>query len=277
MPSADVNGTRLWYETAGTSGTPVVLVMGLGFPGKAWTPQVTALAARHRVLFFDHRGIGLSRDARGIHRIETLAADTLGLMDHLGWERAHVAGISMGGLVALEAALAARTRLLSLTLISSYAGGGVNWFPCRQAWRWVPQTLLARGGGRIRALQHQLLSRDFLAAVDRETLGREMAVHLGTRAPLSTLLGQMGGVLLYDARRRLSALESLPVLIIQAGRDIMIPPRKGEELERLLPGARLVTFPDAGHGVTLEKTEEVNRLLLEHFREAEARITSPPG
>lgn len=274
MPYADVDGTRLWFETAGTGGTPVVLVMGLGFPGAAWAPQVPALAQEHRVLFFDHRGIGRSEKAGRIHRIETLAADTLGLIDHLGWERAHVAGISMGGLVALELALAARTRLLSLTLISSYAGGGVNWFPCRQAWRWVPQTVLAKGRRRIHALQRQLLSADFLSGVDRQALGRDMAAYLGARAQISTLCAQMAGVLLYDARKRLAALDGLPVLIVQAGRDVMIPPRKGEELRRLAPGARLVTFPGAGHGVTLEKTEEVNRLLLEHFRAAEASLTS---
>lgn len=117
-----VPGARLRFEVHG-AGEPVVLIMGFGMPGAAWRNQVPTLAARHRVVHFDNRGAGATESTAGAYSMGLFAQDTLALMDHLGMQRAHVVGVSMGGMIAQELALRARPRVRSLTLIATHAGG----------------------------------------------------------------------------------------------------------------------------------------------------------
>jgi len=269
MPYAEIGGLRLWYETAGEAGSPVLLVMGMGLPGAGWSPLLPALAARHRVATYDHRGIGRSEKPRGVYRVETLAADALALLDHLGWERAHVAGISLGGLVAVEIALAARPRVRSLALLSTFPGGGLTWRPTWESMVLMPQVLFGRGRRQLAALQRQLLSKAFLAGVDREVLTREMRSRLGPRSPSRSSLAQFVGLMLNDPRERLGELAGLPTLVVHGGADIVLPPRLGRRLAQSIPGSRLVMLPGAGHGIILERAQEVGPLLVEHFRAAD--------
>ena len=109
-------GCQLAYEDRGT-GPPVVFIQGLGIHGRAWKPQVDGLAADYRCLTFDNRGIGRSQPRGCAITIPQMAEDALALMDAQGWERAHLVGQSMGGLVAIEMALRAGRRVRSLALI----------------------------------------------------------------------------------------------------------------------------------------------------------------
>jgi pimeloyl-ACP methyl ester carboxylesterase len=265
-----MDGLRLWYETAGEAGTPVLLVMGMGLPGAGWAPLLPALCGRHRVATYDHRGIGRSDKPRGPYRVEILAADALALLTHLGWERAHVVGISLGGLVAQEIALTARARVRSLALVSTAAGGGLTWWPTRQSMVLMPQVLFARGPRQLYALQRQLLSKQFLAGLDREVVAREMRARLGPRSPSRSSLAQFLGFLLYRSRSRLPRLAGLPTLVVHGSEDIILPPRLGRRLAAAIPGARLLIIPGVAHGLILERPQEVGRLLLEHFQAADA-------
>ena len=110
MPTCSANGTTLYYETAGDHGPPVVLVMGLRARGVAWTPIVERLRRSHRLVFFDHRGVGESAALTGPTSMTEMAGDAVALMDHLGWSTAHLAGVSMGGMGALHAVLDHRPR-----------------------------------------------------------------------------------------------------------------------------------------------------------------------
>jgi len=284
MPHVDIGGLRLFYETVGEAGTPVVLVMGLGMPGRAWGLQVGALAATHRVLFFDHRGVGRSDVPEGVYHIEDMAADVLGLIDHLGFRRVHLAGISMGSMVALEVALTARERgqyrdrIRSLALLSGTAGGGLWWFPpTREALRYSPRVFFGRGVVRYEALLHQLLSPEGFRRVDREALRPLMEEHMPEFVAPAAILGQLAAAFLYDARDRLGHLAGLPTLIVQPGQDILIPPIESEKLAAGIPGARLLSLPDCGHGIPLEYPEETSRLLLAHFRRAEEKGAGDQG
>lgn len=267
MPFLAVGSVRLWYEVTGESGSPVVLVMGLGLPGSAWAPQLAALSPAHRVLTFDSRGIGRSSPVEGWPRIEELGGDVLRLMDAAGLESAHLAGISMGSRIALAAALGARERVRSLTLLSSWSGRCL-WWPTLAAARWTPAVVFRHGPAQIRALAHQILSRRFLARVDRAVLYAQMQQALGPRPPVRTVAAQLGALLRYDARAKLDRLAGLPMLIVSGGGDILVPPRKAADLARRLPGSRRVELPGCGHGVTLEEGAEVNRLLAERMAEA---------
>lgn len=271
MAYARVDSARLSYATAGQDGPPVVLIMGLGLTGAAWARQVRALSTHHRVLVFDHRGIGGSEAATRLVSIPRMAADTAALMDHLGWSSAHVVGISMGGAVAQELALAHRRRVRSLTLLATVAGGGLGWLPSPAGMWWLTGVFLARGKWFYRALARQLFARPYLEGVDTAALLAQMQSLLGPRPSYRATFAQLAALLVYRSRRRLPRLAGLPTLIVHGGRDVIVRPRQGAKLEALIPGARRVVFPESGHGLLVQEADRLNALLLEHFAGAEAQ------
>ena len=119
MPHLELDGARLYYETTGETGTPVLLIMGFAVPMTMWGAQVPALAERHRVIAFDNRGAGKTTARPGLYTMRGFADDAVRLLDHLGVERAHVTGVSMGGMIAQELALGHRDRVLSLSLVAT--------------------------------------------------------------------------------------------------------------------------------------------------------------
>lgn len=269
MPFYRHGPVRLAYEVAGQTGSPVVLVMGLGLPASAWRAQVEALAPHHRVLTFDNRGVGGSDAPSGPYRIDELAGDALALIDHLGWEDAHLAGISMGGMIAQQLALDAPGRVRSLALLST-SGRGLGWKPSPGGLRNGLGVVFGRGEARYRALQEQLFSQEALERFDPGQLSRAMEARLGPLPPLRTFLSQYAAVVRFRSEERLGELDGLPALVVQPGGDRVIHPGESVRLARLIPSARLVAFPGSGHGVIVEQAEAVNRLLLAHFRRADA-------
>ena len=91
--------------------------------GGAWAPQIEALSGRFQCLSFDNRGLGQSQPLGARLTVEQMAEDALALMDAQGWASAHLIGHSMGGLIALQGALSARARVLSLSLLCTFARG----------------------------------------------------------------------------------------------------------------------------------------------------------
>src|SRR5262249_7925090 len=120
MAQVKTNGITLNYEEQG-SGEPLILLMGLGAPGGKWADHVAAYAQHFRCILIDNRGAGESDKPDGPYTTRQLADDAAGLMQALGIECAHVAGLSMGSGIAQELALAYPARVRSLVLISSWA------------------------------------------------------------------------------------------------------------------------------------------------------------
>ncbi len=263
--------TRLAYQVAGTSGSPVVLLMGLGFPATAWAPQLPALSAAHRVLTFDNRGVGQTQARRGSYRMELFADDVLALLDHRGWADAHLVGVSMGGMIAQATALRQPSRVRSLTLICTHGGGFVASLESPRALRWLLAAQLRRGDGRLNALQHLLFSPGYRRSAASGELTRAMRPVLGRRPGTLSTLSQFHAVWRFAAHSRLHQLAGLPTLIVQGKKDILIHPRQSEKLQRAIPGSHLVSFPQGAHGLTLELADSVNRLLLAHFAKTDRR------
>ena len=279
MLSAELNGTTLAYEVAG-EGSPVLLIMGLAARAQAWDLQFHAIRERHRVARFDNRGVGASAPLdSGRTSMEQMARDALALMDHLGWESAHVAGVSMGGMISQELALLARERLRSLSLIATHPGGGVlRSIPSAEGLGHFAALHLGPRRRRSEHLARLLFPAPYIEAAGERQIIQRVAANFGEQpAPRRTLLAQLGAVLAHDTRSRLGALEGLPTLVIKPEEDLLVPPRASDELERLIPGARLVSVPGAGHGLMGQEPERINRLLLEHFERADAawRDTTP--
>lgn len=115
-------GCHLAFELRG-GGPPVLFIQGVGVHGDGWRPQVDELGRQFRCLTFDNRGMGRSQPISVPLTVEQMAEDALVLMDAQGWADAHVAGHSLGGLVALHLALSARRRVRSLALLCTFARG----------------------------------------------------------------------------------------------------------------------------------------------------------
>src|SRR3954471_19781099 len=123
MAIADVNGQRLYQEVHG-DGEPLLCVAGLTCDTLVWIPQIHAFADAHRTVIFDNRDAGQSSMAEGDYEIADMARDALALADHLELDTFHLLGVSMGGMIAQEIALAAPQRVRTLTLAVSIASGG---------------------------------------------------------------------------------------------------------------------------------------------------------
>ena len=121
-------GARLHYDRAG-SGPPLLLVQGVGIIGRGWQPQVDGLRDRFTVITFDNRGIGASTAGTGPLSIEVMARDALAIIDAEGLTRFHLAGHSMGGVIAQQIALAAPERVISLALLCTFPRGARSHAP----------------------------------------------------------------------------------------------------------------------------------------------------
>ena len=126
MPRVRVNGVELHYVEVG-GGDPVLMIMGFGGDHLAWGFQVPALSARYRVIAFDNRGAGQSSVPDVPYSTRMMADDAVGLLDALGIERAHVIGVSMGGMIAQEVALGhPRSRALAAAALHLRAAGRLH-------------------------------------------------------------------------------------------------------------------------------------------------------
>jgi len=273
LPHAHLDDLELFYDTVG-AGPPVLLIMGFGVRGMAWRRQIPALAAHHQVVWFDNRGVGETRAAPGSADLPArsltfarFADDAVGLLDHLGIERAHVVGISMGGMIAQHLALRHPDRLLSLTLMATHAGGRGAVLPPRAGLRRFLGAHLRRQG-RTRAVMELLLTPEYLAQADHAAVAADLREELCQRS-LAGRLGQLRAVFRHDTRAELERLGHVPTLVVQPAADVLIHPRHSAVLAAGIPGARLVTLP-AGHGLLREDPEAVNAALLGHFAAVDA-------
>ena len=260
---------RIAYATHGESGPPVLLVMGLGMRGIVWRPQIEILSEDHRLATFDHRGVGDSDPPPGPFRMRDMAFDALRVAGALGWQRFHLVGISMGGMVAQEVALAAPERVASLALIATQPGGPTGMIPTPGGLRDFASAILGPRAGRLPAMERLLYPPEFLATVDRAELARRLGDQAAEPADRRVVLLQIAAVAGFDARHRLGEIVA-PTLVVQPGRDALVRPGHAEVLARGIPGARLHTFHDAGHGVAFQHARPLSELLRAHIAEVEA-------
>lgn len=265
MPIAEANGQRLYYEVHG-EGEPLLCVMGLGTDARAWIPQIGPWSAERKLIVFDNRDCGRSSYADAPYEIADLARDTLALADALELESFDLVGMSMGGAIAQEVALTAPERVRTLTLIVSFGGAG----PYGEARARVL-------GEAVKGMDHEEQT-DFLMILtfsegffgDSERFGklREILLANPNPQPPEALDRQLAASGRHEARDRLRQLD-MPVHVIGAERDLMVPVWKSAELAELIPGAKLTVLDGAPHAVNIERSEELSRLVLDFVRERE--------
>lgn len=270
MPDLARDVDTLHYDRAG-SGPPVILLQGVGHAGRSWRPQVEALAARFTVLTVDNRGVGRSSlaDPRAL-TIEMLADDALAVLDAEGVDRAHVAGHSMGGAMAVALALQAPSRVRSLALLCTFHRG-------RDATAVTPTMLwlgirssIGTAAMRRRAFVQMILPSSYLGTRDRREVEAELTklfgFDLAARRPI--VMTQLRALARFDATDRLGLIGA-PTLVISGAEDLIARPASGRALASAVPGARFVEVPGAGHAATIQKADVLNALLVEHLLASE--------
>ncbi len=122
MPTANIGDIQIYYEDYG-QGPPLIMILGLGQDIATWNFQISELSKHLRLIVFDNRDSGKSSRSSQNYTTQIMAQDILGLMDHLGIDRTHLLGTSLGGMIAQQVALMAPERVNSLILASTTSWG----------------------------------------------------------------------------------------------------------------------------------------------------------
>lgn len=264
MPHAHVNGISINYEIDGEDagkGT-IVLINGLADDLLSWGFQVPALLdAGYRVLRFDNRGIGKSDKPRGPYSSRLLADDAKALVDHLGIRGFHLMGVSMGGMISQEYALAYGGDLKSLTLACTY--GKADAF-C--------QTMFAMWADLAQKTDVPFVMRDVALWAftgpffnERPNDAAEFAAAMASLdMSLEAYLAQLAVIQAHDAQERAKAIK-VPTLVLAGEEDILIPVRLSKELQQAIPHAQWKTVP-GGHACLWETPDPFNTAFLDFVR-----------
>ncbi len=261
MPQAHVNGISVNYQidNASSAKDTVVLINGLADDLDFWAPQIPALVATgYRVLRFDNRGIGKTDKPAGPYTSRLLADDAKALVDSLGLRDFHLLGVSMGGMIAEEYALAYESDLKSLTLACTY--GKADPF-C--------QTMFAMWADLARGLGVPFVMRDvglwaFTGPFfeDRPDDAAELATAMAAvDMPLDAYLAQLAVIQRHDALDRVAGL-TVPTLVMAGEEDILIPVRLSQRLHAAIPGSHWATVT-GGHACVQEHPDPFNAAFLD--------------
>jgi 3-oxoadipate enol-lactonase len=252
MPNADINGFRIHYERAG-QGPLLALLHGVSTNARSWAHQLQALADTHDVVAWDMRGYGSSSDPEAPYTMSDLSADLAGLLDHLGVEAAHLCGLAMGGVLALDFYGRYPSRVKSLILAETGAGQAVVSGEERQ--QGVEQRQAAAvEAGPARPKTPMLLSPDAPAEVVAEAESVMAEMHPEGYRFAAQAYAQT------DERELLPRID-VPALVIWSECDTLCPREDAEYLAQNIRGARLEVMPKAGHLVNQENPEAFNNAL----------------
>ena len=278
MASTTVStGITLEYEVHG-EGDPLLLVMGLGGQLVAWPSSfIAGLVDRgFKVITFDNRDIGLStkvdaapptklqsamfsisrRFAKSAYLLSDMAKDAVGLLDALNIERAHVVGMSMGGMIAQTMAIEHPSRVRSLTSIMSTTGNPRVGRPKTSVL--LRAGKLTRGSKETFPERQAALFKLFSGSLYDELEIREVAKLSVERnfTPDGTAR-QMAAIMASPDRTPLLKKLNVPTLVVHGLEDGLVQPSGGYATTKAIPGARLLAFPDMGHNLPQARIPEI--------------------
>jgi pimeloyl-ACP methyl ester carboxylesterase len=262
MPSVKASGTELYYERAG-EGEPMLMIQGMSATHLAWgRPLLDELEQSFDCIVFDNRGMGNSGRAEVPFTIADLAADTLGLLDALELDTAHVVGISMGGMIAQELALADPERIRTLTIGASYCGGPEGRLMAPEDLEMLGTAYVSGDPEKVfRAMWEINLSSSFREDDSRFAAFTEMGSALP--APQPVVLQQMRACGAHNTYERLGQI-SHPTLVLHGNADRLLDYANGREIAAAIPNSRLETLDGVGHMFWWEAPQRTAELIREH-------------
>jgi pimeloyl-ACP methyl ester carboxylesterase len=260
-----VGGVQFAYRQLGPStGVPVVFLTHLAAVLDNWDPRIVdGIAARHRVITFDNRGVGASSGSAPT-TIEQMASDAVAFIRALGFDQVDLFGFSMGGMIA-QVIAAQEPRLVRKMILAGTgpAGGDGIDKVTRISYLDTARGLLTRRDPKeflffTRTPNGRGAAKEFLARLEERTDDRDKAISVGSfRAQLKAIhrWGQQKPADLASIHQ--------PVLVMNGESDKMVPTKNTIDLDRRLPNSRLVLYPDAGHGGVFQFHEDFVKRALE--------------
>ncbi len=263
MPRTKVNGVNIYYEVHG-KGEPLVFIMGLGGPGSGWFFQLNAFRKHYRVVIFDNRGVGKSSKPNEPYTVRTMADDTIGLMDHLGIDKAHIVGTSLGGMIAQELAINYPERVDKLVLVCTTADtGNINDSVVREMGLEAgasAEDLEALANKDLQQVMGAVTSLAFNRRLFQLCIVPIFKVFL-RYIGVGGIKGQLRAANSHSTLDRLRDIKA-PTLVIVGTGDRIIPFTSSETLADRIIGARLVKFEGGSHAFFVEMSGRFNREVL---------------
>jgi pimeloyl-ACP methyl ester carboxylesterase len=259
MPVARVNGINLDYSVVG-KGEPLILIMGMGFGQKGWIFQTRFFRQYFQVITFDNRGSGNSDKPEGPYSTRMMAEDTIGLMDYLHIGKAHVLGISLGGMIAQEMAINYPQRINKLVLGSTFCkhdhetSGDTPEFE-----KAVTSGLQGEFDRMFNLLINKRLNKMLFIPVMKRAMKKS-----GT-AGITGLAGQRQAGFKHNTADRLPLIKT-PTLVIAGTEDRVIRPGSSRLISGLIPGSKLIMIDKGSHTLFMEMRSRFNQLVLDFLK-----------
>jgi 3-oxoadipate enol-lactonase len=259
MPKVRVNDIQICYEVHG-EGFPLIMIMGLGGNIDWWDPRmIRELSKRFKTVMFDNRGAGRTDVSDRKYSIKLFADDTAGLMDALGISKAHVLGISMGGMIAQELVLNYPKKVEKLVLCSTTCGGTKSVPPSED----VMGILMADGS----TLSQKEVAKMTIPLILTEDFAKknpdlvELMMHQMLKAPISNeaFMQQLNAIMEFDTHDRLPQIRA-PTLVLHGKQDILVPPGNCSILAEAIPNAKHIYLGKSAHGLAEEMNQVINSL-----------------
>lgn len=256
--SIRVGDIQMGYRTYG-SGHPLVMIMGYGSTMNLWEPGLLrTLSARFKVIVFDNRGMGDTETGRHPFSIEQFADDTVGLLDALDIQQAHVLGWSMGALIAEEIVLRHPGKANKLVLYAAHCNAGLfppapeviqkltdtSGTPEEQGMRFIsmlfPPDWLQEHGERLKEIFYRPMGN-----ISPETMAKQsMAIY--TWKGCCERLGEI----------------NTPTLVITGADDALVPPQNARYLAEKVPNAQLALSENSGHGLMFQSPDKFSETVI---------------
>ena len=259
MPYTAAPGFRMYYEEHG-NGFPLLLINGLGSDHLEWLHQLPAFESRLRVVVFDNRGTGRTDVPPGPYTTAQMADDATSLLRTLGISRAHVLGVSLGGMIAQEVALRHPDLVDGLVLGCTGPGGELSVRPSPEA---MAAFALAKGEDPETEMR-RMLPFLYTDACIRERPGEIEGFvrrRLDHPTPPEGYLAQLSAAVTHDASSRLENVRAR-TLVITGDADRLVNWENSLRIAGRIPGAKLVVLPGAPHRLFAETADAFNLEVL---------------
>jgi len=238
--------------------------MGHRFSSALWYPILPALTAQHRVIWFDNRGTGESGATPKV-TVSEMAADALAVLDAAGVERAHVFGVSMGGVIALELALQQPRRVTSLIVgCSGVLSADKPRAPAFLRFLYyLPPSALAF------LMRSRGADQGYGSAAAPDRIAADQAVLAKDKLSARGVAAQFAAMGRYSTSAEAVSTLAMPALVLHGDEDALVPHERSVELAETLPDSRLVTLKGAGHNFLVAAGEEASAAVLAFLREVD--------
>lgn len=263
MAKAKINGVDIYFEEHG-AGEPLILLMGFGDGCQAWSNQTPVFAEHYRTIILDHRGVGKSEAPESGYSIPQFSDDVVALMDHLGIERSHLVGYSMGGRVAQDLAARYPNRVNAIVLAASAAKPNALNIYSLKATEYLYRNFgpeAASAIGPLISFTHEYFADHLPELVDK--LGKPQPEAMTVHA----FAGHVRAIEEHDTTPILHKIEA-PTLVVMGDQEWLNPKADADIMLNGIRGSRLEVLEGGGHGFLWEIPDRFNRAVLDFLSQA---------